>query len=132
MIKRSVAVALALTLSLGTVAEAATVYRTFLTLNVNRKAITVGQKVKFNGKLSSPFKKCYRYRPVALIQKTGTRIKTLTGKRVDRFGRFIFYARPRKTSTFWVKFNGRSGGKHPNQWTCRPSTSRKIKITVRR
>lgn len=131
MIKRSVAVALALTVSLGTVAEAATVYRTFLTLNVNRTKIVVGQKVKFNGKLSSPFKKCYRYRPVALVQKTGTKIKTLSGKRVDRFGRFIFYARPKKTSTFWVQFNGRSGGKHPNQYTCKPSTSPKIRITVK-
>lgn len=123
---RSLAVALALTLFVGPAAEAVQVYRTFLTLSANKKKVKQGQKVKFHGRLTSPFAKCMRWRPVELW--AGNK-KKLT-KKTSRTGHFTFVVRPKRTKKWYARFKGRQGGKHPSQFICRPSRSRSYKIRV--
>jgi hypothetical protein len=125
-VKQVVAV-LALTLFLGgTAALSAPMYPTSLGFNASRTSIHKGQKVVFSGKLKAPFKKCKKFSTVTLYRKG----QAVGSKKTSSTGKYSFKKHPKKTRTWQVKFGGKTGGTHPNQWVCKSSKSRKIQVRV--
>ncbi len=125
--KQALAVSLVLSLFLGGTAMAAKVYKTSFAFGANRTSIHKGQKVVFSGTLKSKFKKCKKHRPVTLY-RNGHPIDTRT---TSATGQFSFKRHISKTRTWQVRFAGRSGGTHPNQFVCKASKSKKIKVHVK-
>lgn len=124
--KQVLAASLALTLLLSGTSLAATTYPTSLGFKASDHSITKGQKVVFKGKLKSPFAKCKKFSTVKLYrngQVVGTKTTSSTGK-------YKFVKHPKKTRTWQVRFGGKTGGVHPNQFACAKSRSKKIKVKV--
>jgi hypothetical protein len=126
IVKQVVAASLALTLFLGGTALGAAMYPTTLGFKANRTSIHKGQKVVFSGKLKAPFAKCKKFSTVTLY-RNGDAVKS---KKTSETGHYSFSRKPPKTRTWQVKFGGKSGGVHPNQWVCKSSRSKKIQVRV--
>ena len=127
IVKQALAASLALTLFLSGTSLAATTYPTSITMRVNHKTINRGQRVVFRGNLRSTFIKCRKHRPVTLY-RNGRAVAT---KKTTAAGAYRFTRRPSKTRRWQVRFAGRTGGTHPNQYICKASRSRRIKVRVR-
>ena len=126
IVKQVLAASLALTLLLSGTSLAATTYPTSIALKVNDKTITQGQKVVFKGHLKSQLKKCKKHRTVTLYRNG----HAVGAKKTTATGDFKFAKKPSKTRTWQVKFAGRTGGTHPNQYVCKASKSKKIQVKV--
>lgn len=125
-VKRTLAVSLVLMMLLGDTALAATTYNTAIKLRASNTSIQRGQRVIFSGELKSTFRKCFRDRKVTLY-RNGVAVES---QRTDRQGDFRFVRHPNRTRTWRVKFAGKTGGTHPNQWICEASASNKIRVQV--
>jgi hypothetical protein len=124
--KQLLAASLALTLFLSGTAMGAAMYPTTLGFKASRTSIHKGQKVVFSGKLKAPFAKCKKFSTVTLY-RNGDAVKSKT---TSEAGKYSFKRNPSKTRTWQVKFGGKSGGVHPNQWVCKSSHSEKIQVKV--
>ena len=126
MVKRCLAVSLALAMFVGGTAQAVTTYNTRLTLRASSTSIQKGDRVVFSGHLKSKFEKCYNHRKVTLYRNG----KAVDSKQTSSTGSFRFVWHPRRTHTWKVKFAGKTGGTHPNQWVCNASASDPVKVLV--
>jgi hypothetical protein len=125
--KPMVALALALGMFLGGTALAATVHSTSIKLTPNKTVVQKGHKVKFNGTLKSNFKKCRSWRKVTLYRNG----HEVASKKTTQAGTFKFVRKVNHTKTWQVRFGGRNGGVHPNQYVCKGSHSKAIKVRVK-
>jgi len=122
---RMVAVATVASLLLVSVASAhVNVSTTSLRLRVSDSTVQRGDRVTFNGRLSSDWAKCYQFRPVKL-QKNGT---TIASKKTDANGKVRWTRLIRGTANWNLKFSGRRWGKHPHRHVCKASTSKVIQV----
>jgi hypothetical protein len=124
--KPLVAVTLATGLVLGGNAMAATIHSTHTKLDASRTTVHEGQKVIFEGHLRSGFDKCKTWRPVTLYRNG----EPLATKQTSKTGQFKFTRKINHTKTWQVRFAGRTGGVHPDQWICKASLSKKIKVVA--
>jgi hypothetical protein len=87
-----------------------------------------GTVVKIVGRLRSGKRLCRRNKRVQLIRiGRGPVART----RTNRFGKYRFDRRIRRTQRLRVRFRGFVTGVHPNIKTCLASRSRTIKVRVR-
>jgi hypothetical protein len=119
---------LALGLFLSGSALAATVHTTSFKFGASSTSVKKGKKVHFSGNLKSQFKKCKKYRPVTLYRNG----HPLATKTTSSTGHFNFTRKVNHTKNWQVRFAGRTGGVHPNQYVCRASHSRAIKVKVQK
>jgi len=117
-----------LTAMLGTAPVAAheRVENTTLTINASSRQVPKGKKVTFQGKLKSPWSKCFNWRPVTLYKGN----KAVATKQTQKSGHYKFTVRVKATKTWKVKFKGRSWGTHPHVHRCLASSSKGIKVRV--
>ena len=126
IVHRTLAVSLALTMFVGGTAQAVTTYNTRLRFRASDTSITRGDDVVFKGRLRSPFAKCVRHSTVTLYRDGHAVDSTKT----TSTGRFRFVRHPRLPHTWKVKFAGKTGGTHPDQWVCEASVSERIRVRV--
>jgi hypothetical protein len=100
---------------------------TSITLNANKTVIDAGEKVKFRGRLTSPWKRCRRWQPVTLYRDGNA----VGAKKTMKNGKFQFSKNVQRTSNWRVKFNGKRWGKHPHDHRCLGSTSVTVRVRVR-
>ncbi|MDH4113620.1 MAG: hypothetical protein OEV60_13230 [Actinomycetota bacterium] len=95
-----------------------------ITINASSRQVPKGKKVSFQGKLKSPWSRCFNWRPVTLY-KGKTPVAT---KKTRQSGYYKFTVRVTSTKTWKVKFGGRKWGKHPHVHRCIGSSSKGIKV----
>ncbi|MGH2679036.1 MAG: hypothetical protein ACRDG8_00905 [Actinomycetota bacterium] len=88
-----------------------------------------GTKITIRGRLSSDRRACRSHKVIKLV-RVGVGVVELDI--TNRFGRYRFDRRIRRTQRFRTKFAGTARGVHPDFKICLASTSRTIKVRVRR
>jgi hypothetical protein len=87
-----------------------------------------GTEITILGRLSSDRRECRRHKVIKLI-RVGHGVVALDT--TNRFGRYRFERRIRRTQRFRTKFDGTAKGVHPDIKVCLASTSRTITVRVR-
>jgi hypothetical protein len=101
---------------------------TSISLHADDKKVDRGDKVKFSGRLTSPWKKCRKWKAVTLFRDGSA----VGAKQTMKNGKFSFSKNVQGTSVWRVSFAGKSWGVHPHVHECLGSSSRTIRIQVRR
>jgi hypothetical protein len=101
---------------------------TSISLHADDKKVDRGDKVKFSGRLTSPWKKCRKWKAVTLFRDGSA----VGAKQTMKNGKFSFSKNVQGTSDWRVSFAGKSWGVHPHVHECLGSSSRTIRIQVRR
>ena len=91
-------------------------------------AVQRGTKIEIRGRLSSDRRACRRNKVIKLIRVGDGVVKLDT---TNRFGRYEFERRIRRTQRFRTKFDGTAKGVHPDIKVCLASTSQTITVRVR-
>jgi hypothetical protein len=100
---------------------------TSISLHADDKKVDRGDKVKFSGRLTSPWKKCRKWKAVTLFRDGNA----VGAKQTMKNGKFSFSKNVQGTSDWRVSFAGKSWGVHPHVHECLGSSSRSIRIRVR-
>lgn len=87
-----------------------------------------GTEITILGRLSSDRPACRRFKLIKLV-RVGHGV--VDRDRTNRFGRYRFERRIRRTSRFFTRFDGTRRGVHPNIRVCLASRSRTITVRVR-
>ena len=129
VLTRALAVSLvALLLFEGSATAAVKQIHTSIQIHASTTSVKKGKPVTFSGKLVSKSKKCKNQQQVALY-KGSTKVKT---KKTSNGGHYSFQVTASKTATWKVKYAGRQFGVHPNEKKCLSSSSKGIKVTVKK
>jgi hypothetical protein len=128
-VKKIVTIGLATTMLLALSAAPAQAHDrlepTRLTIKVSDKSVDKGDKVTFQGKLKSDWKKCRANSKVKLVRKQKVVATTMTSPN----GSFKFRKKVKSTATYRVKFSGKKVNVvHPHNHRCLSSQSKSVKV----
>ena len=127
----SYAFVLALVVLLAVESSALAAFTEPTSLSIHRRpsgAVRRGTEIEIRGRLSSDRRECRRHKVIKLIRVGDGVVKLDT---TNRFGRYKFEQRIRRTQRFRTKFDGTAKGVHPNIEVCLASRSRTITVRVR-
>lgn len=91
-------------------------------------SVQQGTEITIRGRLSSDERSCRRHKVIRLV-KIGEGVVDLDT--TNRFGRYVFERRARRTQMFRTRFDGTASGVHPDIEVCLASSSRRITVRVR-
>lgn len=128
---RALAVVIAATMVLAGAEAAFANFNAGTRLSVSKKPngkVQKGTKVTFKGKLKSGRNFCESGQRVQLLRKQ----RVVGSDRTSRRGQYSIGEKVKRSGRYRVRFDGVSRGTHPNIKTCRASSSKTVRVRVRR
>src|SRR3954447_13140739 len=108
-------------------AGANTIITTHTKLHASDTSVKPGTKIKWKIEVNAKNKKCYANEKVKWFKNGNFKhYKQLGANGIVTFKKKMWH-----TSTYYAKYLGKHWGLHPHKHECKPSVSKKVKITVK-